>query len=120
MQGGGVYAHLWDNTGISVWFFSRGSIPGDISSGNPDPSSWGQALAVFPNSDSCQTTKHFHDHTIVINTSLCGDWAGNAFNDGGKCTGSCDAWVADPSHFKCEWFFLLERESMFSSVLTYV
>ncbi|KAI0769190.1 glycoside hydrolase family 16 protein [Irpex lacteus] len=107
MQGGGVYAHLWDNTGISVWFFPRNAIPGDITSGNPDPSSWGQATAVFPNNDSCQTTKHFHDHTIVINTSLCGDWAGAAFNNGGQCSGTCDAWVADPSHFKCRCFKFL-------------
>ena len=35
------------------------------------------------------------------------------FRSGGKCTGSCDAWVADPSHFKCEHCFL--SESVLSS-----
>ncbi|KAI0701491.1 glycoside hydrolase family 16 protein [Cytidiella melzeri] len=99
MNGGGVYAHLWNSDGISVWFFPRGQIPQDVTSGNPDPSSWGAPTALFPNNDSCNLGELFQDHALVINTSLCGDWAGGGFTAGG-CGPSCADFVADPSNFK--------------------
>lgn len=40
--GGGVYATEWTTESISVYHFSRGSIPSDIASGKPDPTSWGR------------------------------------------------------------------------------
>jgi hypothetical protein len=40
--GGGVYAMDWQPTSIRVWHFPRASIPGDITSGNPNPNGWGQ------------------------------------------------------------------------------
>lgn len=99
MQAGGVFAHNWDSTGISVWFFPRGQVPDDITNGNPDPSSWGAPTAMFPNNDSCGAFSQFANHQIVLDTTLCGDWAGNAFNSAG-CPGSCADYVADPSNFK--------------------
>lgn len=45
--GGGVYATLWTNEGIKVWFFPRNSVPGDIGRGAPDPSGWGVPMANF-------------------------------------------------------------------------
>lgn len=36
--GGGVYAVNFQNSAISMWFFPRGSIPGDIQNGSPNPS----------------------------------------------------------------------------------
>jgi hypothetical protein len=102
MVAGGVYAHLWDESGIQVWFFSRGQVPQDISSGNPDPSTWGPATAMFMTTDSCNIGQHFKDHTIVINTDICGDWAGAAFSDAG-CGSSCSAFVTDPNNFKCKF-----------------
>lgn len=99
MNAGGVFAHNWDSDGISVWFFPRGTVPDDISNGNPDPSSWGPPTALFPNNDSCDTSKHFFDHQIVLDTTLCGDWAGGAFGQGG-CSGTCADFVANPNNFK--------------------
>ena len=84
--------------GISVWFWPRGSIPDDISNGNPDPTTWGAPNALFPNNDSCNTAAHFYDHSIVIDTTLCGDWAGAAFSGDG-CPGTCSDFVADPANF---------------------
>ena len=97
-QAGGVFAHNWDSTGITVWYFPRGSVPDDITNGNPDPSSWGAPAALFPNNESCDTTKHFYNHQIVLDTTLCGDWAGGAFGAAG-CPGTCQDYVADPSNF---------------------
>jgi hypothetical protein len=39
--GGGVYAMEWTASGISVWFFQQGQVPGDISNGTPNPAGWG-------------------------------------------------------------------------------
>lgn len=104
MQGGGAFVHLWDSQGIRVWFFPRGQIPQDITDGNPDPSTWGNPEANFPNNDSCNTAAGFHDHNIIIDTTLCGDWAGNAFSaPNSGCSGSCSDFVADPNNFKCEY-----------------
>ena len=100
MQAGGVFAHLWDSTGIKVWFFARGSIPEDITSGSPNPDNWGTPTALFPNNDSCNTAEHFTDHQLVIDTTLCGDWAGAAFQGDG-CPGTCQDYVANATNFQC-------------------
>jgi hypothetical protein len=110
--GGGVYAHLWDHTGISVWQFPRTSIPQDISSGSPDPSSWPTPFAFFSTS-SCDVASHFYQHSLVIDTTLCGDWAGNVFGSTG-CSGSCPATVSKASNFNSTFF------SMLSSVIVAV
>ena len=44
---GGVYATEWTSQAISIWFFPRTAIPSDITSGAPDPNSWGSATASF-------------------------------------------------------------------------
>ncbi|KZV95608.1 hypothetical protein EXIGLDRAFT_739711 [Exidia glandulosa HHB12029] len=76
--GGGVYAMLWDDTAISVWFWSRGNIPGDISAKAPQPAQWGTPFARWPGS-SCDTMSFFQDHNAIFDTTLCGDWAGNTW-----------------------------------------
>ncbi|KIW65082.1 hypothetical protein PV04_07366 [Phialophora macrospora] len=76
---GGVYATEWTSQAINIWFFPRGAIPSDLSSssGNPDPSGWGQPMASFSDS-GCNIDDFFNDHQIVFDTTFCGDWAGNA------------------------------------------
>ena len=62
-QGGGVYATEWTSSSISIWFFPRGSVPSDVSSGNPDPTGWGEAIAIF--SGDCDIDSHFKNQQIV-------------------------------------------------------
>ncbi|KDR80687.1 hypothetical protein GALMADRAFT_241074 [Galerina marginata CBS 339.88] len=95
---GGVFAHLWDNSGIKIWRFSRPNIPADIDAKNPDPSTWGPPAANFPNT-SCDIASHFFDHALVLDTTLCGDFAGSAYGSSG-CPGTCEQAVADPANFK--------------------
>jgi len=97
---GGVYAHLWDNTGIKVWRFSRPNIPEDIASKNPDPSKWGTPAANFP-ATNCDMASHFYDHNLIIDTTLCGDFGGPTYSASG-CSGTCAKAVADPKNFKCK------------------
>jgi hypothetical protein len=95
--GGGVYAHLWDSKGIKAWHFARNEIPDDINARNPNPSSWGSP-AAFWSATSCDIGKHFFDHVLTFDTTLCGDWAGSVYSSFG-CPGTCAEAVADPSNF---------------------
>lgn len=61
--GGGVYATEWTSQAISIWFFPHSAIPGDIASGNPDPTSWGTPLARF--AGNCNIDSHFGPQQIV-------------------------------------------------------
>ncbi|MCJ1361263.1 hypothetical protein MMC16_000361 [Acarospora aff. strigata] len=78
--GGGVYATLWNSDAISVYFFPRNQIPGDINNGNPNPGAWGRPLAQFQG--GCNIDAHFQNLQIVLDTTFCGDWAGNVWNSG--------------------------------------
>lgn len=69
--GGGIMAVEWRDAGIRMWQFSSGSVPADITSGNPNPFSWGTALADFPNT-KCDIGNHFTNASIIANIDLCG------------------------------------------------
>jgi hypothetical protein len=95
---GGVFAHLWDSSGIKVWRFPRTAIPADITAKKPNPSTWGTPTALFP-STSCDVASHFSEHQLVINTSICGDFAGPTYQSAG-CPGACAEAVAKPENYK--------------------
>lgn len=95
---GGVYAWKWEDAGISVWFFPRPTIPQDISDFQPDPSSWGEPVATFPNDPECDIANIFYDHQIVFDITFCGDWAGADYPNSG-CPGTCAEAVANPKNF---------------------
>lgn len=96
LNGGGVYATEWTSDAISIWFFPRGSIPSDVSSGAPVPSSWGRPVAEFQG--DCKIDTFFKAQQIVsgrlfceeisiilksvkvFDTTFCGDWAGNTWS----------------------------------------
>jgi hypothetical protein len=100
-NGGGVYATEWTDVAISIWFFPRESIPSDITSSTPNPSSWGLPAAKF--GAPCDIDQSFHDQRIVINTALCGDWAGAVWSQDSVCSSSastCQEFVQNnPSAF---------------------
>lgn len=83
--GGAILAMELRSAGIRVWQFGRSSIPSDITSGTPDPSTWGEATADFPSTD-CNIGNHFQNQSIIANIDLCGTWAGatNVFSENCK------------------------------------
>ncbi|KAJ5972993.1 Concanavalin A-like lectin/glucanase subgroup [Penicillium vulpinum] len=95
-NGGGVYAMELRDAGIRVWQWVRSKIPADVTSGSPDPSTWGQAFADFPSTD-CDIGSHFKNQSIIINISLCGDWAGakKYYTTQSSCPGTCKDFVRD-------------------------
>ncbi|KAJ5123932.1 Concanavalin A-like lectin/glucanase subgroup [Penicillium bovifimosum] len=95
-KGGGVYAMELRDAGIRVWQWARSKIPSDVTSGSPDPSTWGEAFADFPSTD-CDIASHFKNQSIVANIALCGDWAGSKkyYAAQSSCPGNCEAFVRD-------------------------
>ena len=99
-NGGGLMALEWRDAGIRTWFFDRSSIPADLSSlnttsGTPDPSSWGEALADFP-STNCDISSHFKNQSIIANIDLCGQLAGLSqfYTEQSNCPGTCVDYVS--------------------------
>ncbi|KAL4810927.1 concanavalin A-like lectin/glucanase domain-containing protein [Aspergillus unguis] len=108
-KGGGIYALELRDAGIRAWFFPRDSIPSDITNGSiPDPSTWGTALADFPNT-SCDIPSHFKNQSIIANIDLCGSWGGSysTYKEQWSCPGNCSDYVAkNPDKFdKAYWEF---------------
>ncbi|KAF2869502.1 concanavalin A-like lectin/glucanase domain-containing protein [Massariosphaeria phaeospora] len=99
---GGVYATEWSNDAISVFFFPRGEVPDDALGDNPDPTAWGKPAAKFA-STGCDIKGMFNDQKIIIDTTFCGEWAGNTWNTS-TCASkapTCNEYVRDnPEAFK--------------------
>ncbi|KZW03327.1 glycoside hydrolase family 16 protein [Exidia glandulosa HHB12029] len=93
--GGGWFAAERTNSAIRVFFWSRQdtTVPAEVKNGSStiNTSNWGSPTALFP-STSCDIASHFGPHNIVINTSLCGDWAGNQYASSG-CPSTCVDYV---------------------------
>ena len=69
---------LWDNTGISVWFFPRQNIPSDIAASAPVPANWGTPSSFWPE-NTCNPFEIFKNQAAIFDTTLCGDWAGSVW-----------------------------------------
>ncbi|KDQ07526.1 glycoside hydrolase family 16 protein [Botryobasidium botryosum FD-172 SS1] len=94
--GGGWFAMERSPSGILVWHWARNeSPPNEVRSGTGtiNTDTWGTPVARFPNTQ-CDLNSKFAAHNIVINLTLCGDWAGNAsvYSQSG-CPGSCVDYV---------------------------
>ncbi|KAI8994974.1 beta-1,3-1,4-glucanase [Pilobolus umbonatus] len=88
---GGVFATRWTSKrGVQVWFFPRNKIPADITSGQPNPDTWGIPISDYP-FVQCNPNK-FGDMQIIINLTFCGDWGGSAYPSSG-CPSTCAAFV---------------------------
>lgn len=104
-NGGGVWATELAASGISVWFFPRPSVPADLQNSSmiPDPSSWGTPSAHFSNS-TCSIAEFFGEQQLVVDISLCGDWAGTTSVYGLTCSGTCTDLVLDPTNYNNAYF----------------
>ncbi|KAF1993813.1 glycoside hydrolase family 16 protein [Amniculicola lignicola CBS 123094] len=105
---GGVYATLWTDEAISVYFFPRGDIPLDALGDSPDPSGWGTPAAKF--AGACDIPKTFKDNQIVFDTTFCGDWAGNAWSSSSCASkaSTCNTYVRDNPQAFTEAFWTVK------------
>lgn len=101
-NGGGVYAMKWDDDGIAVYFWTSDSVPPDVDAGTPVPDGWGVPMANWPSS-TCNSTEYFYDHSFIFDTTLCGDWAGTAWNSSGT-PGQDQSCATRTGYSTCEAF----------------
>lgn len=103
--GGGVWATLWDTTGINIWFWTRSAIPADLNSGAPDPTTWGTPTGSWPAS-TCNPSTYFTQQQLVFDTTLCGAWAGQSavWASSGCPQATCSDVVQDPSNYNNAYF----------------
>jgi len=114
-DGGGWLAVERSDSEINIWFWSRHDlfVPFEIKEGSStvDPLTWGFPVANFPNT-YCNLADHFSEENIIINLTLCGDWAGNVYQNSG-CPSTCVDFVNNnPTSFKDAYFD-------FASIRTY-
>ncbi|KAI0745410.1 concanavalin A-like lectin/glucanase domain-containing protein [Earliella scabrosa] len=81
-SGGGVWATQFDTTGINIWFWSRNDVPEAVSGATDtvDPTTWGTPTAAY-STESCDIEKFFTPQQLIIDITLCGDWAGVVYQD---------------------------------------
>jgi len=107
-NGGGWFAMERTTDFIKVWFWPRNddSVPSDVmgSSTAVDTDDWGTPAAAFPDT-SCNISEFFQEHNIIINLTLCGDWAGSHFGQDGCPGDTCVEYVnGSPSAFENAYF----------------
>lgn len=78
--GGGMYAcELTPGGVVTIWYFPTSQIPADIESGNPVPANWPVTGGSQKVSFSSPCPGKFSQLQIVLNTTLCGAFAGGTF-----------------------------------------
>lgn len=106
-NGGGWFAMERTPDFIKIWFWARNdnSVPADVRGGTAvDTDNWGTPTAAFPHT-SCNMAEFFQEHNIIINLTLCGDWAGSQFSQDGCPGDSCVEYVNEnPSAFENAYF----------------
>ncbi|EJC98440.1 uncharacterized protein FOMMEDRAFT_96314 [Fomitiporia mediterranea MF3/22] len=106
--GGGIYVTEFAESGVSIWFFNRSSIPASLQGQNVttfDTATFGTPVANWPNS-GCNIEEFFKPQNLVFDITLCGDLAGFPSIFAETCPGDCyDDWVAGhPSNFDNAYF----------------
>ncbi|BGP16353.1 hypothetical protein JCM10213v2_004355 [Rhodosporidiobolus nylandii] len=109
--GGGVWAVLFAETGISMWRWTRSAIPSDIKNGAPGWKQWGTPVAAWDGS-TCDIRTYFQWQMITFDITTCGDWAGQqgVWQDqtqSGSCYpkyATCGAAMQDPANFAEAYF----------------
>jgi len=107
---GGVFAMLWNETGIAMWFFQRKYLHKyDVNTLHPTPSSWGKPYAFFQFSDKYCPSNNFINHKIVFDTQFCGDWVKSYWKKQcSKLGNDCTSFVRNnPAQFK-DAFWLVQ------------
>ena len=99
-KGGGTYVcELTPEGAITVWFFQRGTEPKDLLANNPNPEKWSTTNRTKFNPCPGQ----FANLAMTLNTTLCGDWAGNVFKNKENPTQDCKTYIKTADLSKAYW-----------------
>jgi hypothetical protein len=106
--GGGVYAtELLPSGAVTIWFFPKGAAPADIADNTPEPSTW-PAKYIATAFKPCPGS--FAKMQVILNTTLCGGWAGRVYKPKGEDQCKLDLVTADIS----KAFWSIEYIKVFS------
>jgi len=111
--GGGVFVTEWTQGFIRMFYFPRGRSPADLNSASPNPSGWGLPFAHFTLDSECPAS-HFKDHTMVINLTFCGDWAGAVFGSQCPGLGNCGDYVKNNPQAFNEAYWLINYVAVYT------
>jgi len=119
VHGGGVYAMEWTSSAIEIYFWPRSTIPADITSGNPDPTTWGTPSASFSGSGTpgCTIDQHFMNHNIIFDTTFCGAWAGTVWPQS-QCAAlapTCAEYVAENPKAFAQAYWLINSVKVYQA-----
>jgi hypothetical protein len=96
--GGGTYVMQWVASGLSVWFFPRGTVPADVVADAPMPWTWSRAPFAKWAASGCSPYDFFTAQTAIFDTTFCGDWAGATWGSSGCAEktgyGDCSSFVS--------------------------
>ena len=109
---GGLYAMEWTQTGIRVWFWNEGSIPGNALSSDPNPESWGLPFGSWPFGKHCDSGL-FKDNRVIFDLTFCGQWDGALFPGNCPDLGECTAYVRDNPHKFAEAYWMIHWLKVF-------
>ncbi|KAG8722106.1 hypothetical protein FRC09_006809 [Ceratobasidium sp. 395] len=105
-MGGGWFVTERTDKRISVWFWGRhdANVPAAVKYGLPliSTKDFCAPVAVWESSSTCDFPTVFGPQNVIINLTLCGDWAGqNSIFQGAGCPGTCVDFVNNnPAAFK--------------------
>ncbi|GJJ15414.1 hypothetical protein Clacol_009690 [Clathrus columnatus] len=107
-NGGGVFVTEYAATYIAVWFLPRASIPSplnDDSATTLDTSTIGEPLVNYTNA-GCNIAEFFTAQELILDITLCGDFAGNPMIFNETCQGVCynDFVIGPPSNYDNAYF----------------
>eukprot|EP00933_Yihiella_yeosuensis_P058351 TRINITY_DN5878_c0_g1_i1.p1 TRINITY_DN5878_c0_g1~~TRINITY_DN5878_c0_g1_i1.p1 ORF type:complete len:528 (-),score=107.88 TRINITY_DN5878_c0_g1_i1:670-2253(-) len=105
----GVLAAAWDENGVTVYHIPKYEIPHDLKNDVPKPETWSRFVVAYLPFNKRTCAKVAKKQEIVLNTALCGDWAGNAWfrSPAARRTGvthGCRAILSNPNHDCCTRF----------------
>ncbi|QRW05735.1 glycoside hydrolase family 16 protein [Ceratobasidium sp. AG-Ba] len=93
-MGGGWFVTERTDNHVSIWFWGRNdeNVPPAVRSGAHIicTKEFGKPIAYWESSNTCNLAKVLGPHNILINLTLCGDWAGqpDVYRASG-CPGTC-------------------------------
>jgi len=108
---GGVFATEITASTISIWHFPSDSIPADIKSDNPDPSTWTMPVGRWQG--GCNVADSFNAQKIIFDITFCGDWAGQTYGDAG-CPSTCEDTVMNSPETFSETFWQVNSLKVYS------
>lgn len=108
-KGGGVVAMQRDfsknGKGIRMWFWDKTqSLPSDIAQAGKtvNPDNWGTPNANFGKlscSDKSDGSSQFDAHKVVLDVTMCGDWADGVYDKATQCASKYKTCVNQVDNF---------------------